>query len=114
VNAFSQILIEKILTTEDGKHAANDYREKTTEAIRKNIEYLKKRDLLVEKIYGQNLPLGIFTVVRKTFDELLKHRIGSVPMSFFSRTKDVEILNYSRICVSIPNAKFEEFFDRFD
>ncbi len=112
VNAFSQLLIEKILTSEAGKIAATEYRKKTTEAIRKNIEYLQEKSFLLSKIYGNKLPVGIFAIVNKTFDELLKHRIGSVPMNFFTRIKDPDILNSSRICVSIPNDKFIEFFGR--
>jgi aspartate/methionine/tyrosine aminotransferase len=112
VNSFSQILIEKILTTPHGKRAATEYRQKTKTAISQNIEYLKKRNLLPEKIYGKNLPVGIFTIVNQSSDLLLKHRIGSVPMKFFTKTTDSEILNYSRICVSVPNQKFEEFFDQ--
>jgi len=112
VNTFSQILIEKILTTDQGKIAAQEYRNKTIDAIRKNIEYLKERNLLLTQIYGTALPVGIFAVVNKTFDELLSQRIGSVPMKFFTRNEDPEIQKSSRICVSIPNVKFTDFFSK--
>jgi aspartate/methionine/tyrosine aminotransferase len=110
VNAFSQILIEQLLTSETGKQAVNNYRQKTIEDISKNISFLKKINLLPEVLYGDKFPLGIFCVVSKTFDQLLEKRIGSVPMSFFTKTDFSEIRNYARICVSVPNEKFEEYF----
>jgi aspartate/methionine/tyrosine aminotransferase len=114
VNAFSQILIENLLTTEQGAKAIKKFRDQTTMAIRLNINYLQDRQLLVEEFYTDAPPKGIFVVVNRSFDELLQHRIASVGLEFFTRTQKERASQFARICVSVPHERFKEFFDRIE
>lgn len=109
VNAFAQSLVLNLLATPEGKKAVKDFKQTTVQGIRKNIEFLKNNHLLASKFYQQSVPVGIFVVVNKSQDELLKHRIGSVSLSFFTRKK-APAAGYARICVSVPHKKFVEFF----
>ena len=112
VNAFSQLLIEKILTTDEGKLAANNFKEKTSADIAENIKYLMENNLLAKRFYTDSIPKGIFVIVNKTFDELLSKRIGSVSLPYFTTLPKEEALKYSRICVSVPHEKFKSFFNK--
>ncbi len=112
INAFSQVLVEKILTTEEGKLAARSFRKKTVEDISKNIKYLEEKGLLAEEFYQHSKPIGIFVIVNKTQDELMKYRIGSVALSFFTGVDKEKSAKYSRICVSVEHKKFRSFFDQ--
>lgn len=111
INAFSQILVEKILSTEEGKKAARNFRKKTVEDITKNIEYLEGKGLLAKEFYQHSKPVGIFVIVNKTQDELMKFRIGSVSLSFFTGMDKEKSAKYARICVSVEHEKFKSFFD---
>ncbi|MBI4646990.1 MAG: pyridoxal phosphate-dependent aminotransferase [Bacteroidia bacterium] len=110
-NTFSQILVEKILTTSEGITAGKNFRKKTIEEINKNIEYLIRRKLLLENLYIDAKPIGIFVILNKSFDELLKYNIASVPLTYFTLEKE-EAGNYARINIAVSNKEFVEYFDR--
>ncbi len=112
VNAFSQILVEKLLTTNEGKNAIKEFKEKTVNDINNNILLLKNKGLLAKEFYKNSEPEGIFAVVNKSEEELLKHNIASVSLSFFTKNNKEFASNYSRICVSVPSKKFESFFEK--
>lgn len=112
VNAFAQELVLKLLTTPEGKKACADFKRKTVEDITKNIKYLHDNGLLVEKLYTKSKPVGIFTVINVSEEELLKNRIGSVSMVYFTNNKNDEAKATSRICVSVPHEKFVNYFDK--
>jgi aspartate/methionine/tyrosine aminotransferase len=114
VNAFSQVLVEKILTTDVGKIAAYNFKEKTVEDIGKNIKYLKENNFLAQKFYTDSTPVGIFVIVNRTFDELMEKKIGSVALPYFTNLPKEEAEKYSRICVSVPHEEFKSFFDQFN
>lgn len=110
VNAFSQELIFRLLTTPEGKKSLADFKQQTTAAIAKNIAFLHEHQLLAEEFYQTAEPKGIFVVVNRRQEELLQHRIGSVTLRFFTQKQDKKIDNYARICVSVPHDVFCEFF----
>ena len=112
INGFAQTLVEKLLNTDIGKKTVADFQEKTVADIKKNIKFLKENNLLVNEFYDNATPIGIFVIVNKTYNELLKHGIGSVPLNYFTQMKEEEANKYSRICVSVPNTKFEKFFNK--
>jgi aspartate aminotransferase len=56
--------------------------------------------------------VGIFVVVNKSEEELLENFIGSVSMSYFTRTNKEEAKKFARICVSFPHEEFKRFFNR--
>jgi aspartate aminotransferase len=111
INAFSQILVEKLLTAEQGIEAVKEFKRKTLADIDLNIRYLEKHRLLAGQFYQKSKPVGIFVVVDKTEEELLKHFIGSVSLSYFARAHKAEAGNFARICVSFPHESFKQFFD---
>ena len=110
INAFAQILVEKILTTEQGKKAAKTFKEKTTNDIAENITLLRKKGILAEEFYDNVTPKGIFVIVNKTYEELKANKIGSVPLNYFTKRQDIDVDKYARICVSSPKEKFKVFF----
>ncbi|RLD69069.1 MAG: hypothetical protein DRI95_01120 [Bacteroidetes bacterium] len=110
INAFSQLLIEKLLTTEKGKQAVSDFKRKTTTDIKKNIQYLIEHKLLASEFYDDTEPLGIFVIANKSYDELLEQGIGSVPLNYFTTLPDEIANKYARICVSVPHDEFVKFF----
>lgn len=114
VNAFAQQLILRLLTTPEGIRAAQAFKEATARDIARNIDYLKQRGLLAGKFYDASTPKGIFVVVNRTEEELLAHRIGSVSLSFFTKSRKEEAARYARICVSAPHEKFVAYFDRVE
>ncbi|OQY03500.1 MAG: hypothetical protein B6I20_04920 [Bacteroidetes bacterium 4572_117] len=112
INAFSQVLVEQLLTTEKGKQVVSDFKTKTTTDIKKNIQYLIDNKLLASEFYQETIPVGIFVIANKTYDELLKHGIGSVPLNYFTNLPDEIANKYTRICVSVPYVEFVKFFRR--
>lgn len=114
INAFSQELIHKLLSTEEGKRVSREFKHKTRDSIRKNIEYLKEKDLLVKELYTDSIPMGIFVVVKLSFEELLENHIGSVSMDKFTKNQDILDKNYSRICVSVDHDLFVKYFDKIN
>ena len=109
VNAIAQSIVYQLLTSEEGKKAVREFKEKTTADIKKNIEFMRSHGLLAEEFYGDSEPMGIFAIISKSEEELLKHRIGSVSLAFFTRTQKEKAANYARICVSVPHEKFVQF-----
>lgn len=112
VNAFAQEVIYNLLDTPEGINAVNIFKHQTIEHIAKNIEYLKAHNLLATEFYGDTKATGIFAVIRKSFDELLRHHIGSVSLKFFTQTINNPD-DYARICVSVNHKKFKTYFDTF-
>ncbi len=112
INTFAQELVWKLLTTPEGKKAVSVFKSKTVEDLKRNIQYLNDHNLLVEKLYKYNKPVGIFSVINISEEELLKHHIGSVSMIYFTNDKNDEARATSRICVSVPHEKFKLFFDK--
>ncbi|MRT91743.1 pyridoxal phosphate-dependent aminotransferase [Ancylomarina sp. 16SWW S1-10-2] len=113
INAFSQILVTQILMSEKGKQSRKQFKETTVKGIRQNIEYLNKKGLLASEFYKEGKAIGIFVVVNKSEEELLEKKIGSVSLSYFTKTKKNEAAKYARICVSVPSDKFESYFKKF-
>jgi len=113
VNAFAQVLVRDLLKTEKGKEIVHNFKIETREAIRKNIEYLESRHLLAEEFYKTSKPVGIFVVVNKSEDVLLKSHIGSVSLGYFTLNKKEMASKFARICVSVPREKFVAFFEVF-
>jgi len=111
INTFSQVLVQKLLATPEGMTAVTEFKRKTLNDMALNIEYLEKHDLLAKQFYRQSTPVGIFVVVDKTQEELLSHRIGSISLSYFTRTGKEEAEKVSRICVSFPHDTFKRFFN---
>lgn len=111
INTFSQLLIEKLLTTRDGILCVNEFRKNTTQHIEENIKWLKDNDLLADEFYSDgSIPMGIFVVVKPSQEKLMENRIGSVSLHYFTANQEVINKNYSRICVSVNHDKFVEFF----
>ncbi|MDR2064353.1 MAG: pyridoxal phosphate-dependent aminotransferase [Prevotellaceae bacterium] len=110
-NAFAQILVENLFTTEAGKKAVTDFKTKTVAEITKNIKYLKESGFIVNEFYKESVPTGIFAIVNISEEELLANRIGSVSLSKFTLSRKQEAAKYSRVCVSVDNKKFVEFFE---
>ena len=111
INAFAQILVEKILTTPEGKEAAKNFKKKTAGDIAENISLLKGKGILAEEFYKGDVPMGIFVIVNKSFEELKALRIGSVALNYFTKKDDIDVDKYARICVSVPKVKFRKFFE---
>ncbi|MBN1251350.1 MAG: pyridoxal phosphate-dependent aminotransferase [Bacteroidales bacterium] len=112
INAFAQTLVEKLLNTDEGKKAVTDFQNKTISDISKNIKFLIDNNLLVNEFYQNSSPIGIFVIINKSYDELLKYGIGSVPLGYFSQMPKEEANKYSRICVSVPSEDFMRFFNK--
>ncbi len=110
INAFAQILVEKILSTPEGKKAAKIFKEKTVNDITANIKLLREKGILAEEFYQNETPVGIFVIVNKSFKELKASKIGSVPLNYFTKRTDIAVEKYSRICVSVPKEDFQRFF----
>ena len=112
VSSPSQMIIDKVISTNEGKVAIQDFQKETTKHIKRNIEYLNDNNLLVREIYGDSIPLGIFAVINKSEDFLFQHKIGAVGMDkFVYYDKDVWS-SYSRICVSVNHETFKEFISK--
>lgn len=110
INGFSQQLVLRLLTTDDGKKAVAEFKQKTVEGITQNIKYLRDNGFLAEEFYKESTPVGIFSVLNIPYDELMKHRIASVSLSFFAKTME-GAEKYSRVCVSVPHERLKKFFD---
>ncbi len=111
INAFAQILVEKILTTAVGQKAAKDFREKTKTDMLKNIKFLREKKLLAEEFYDNSVPVGIFVILNKNEKELLDAKIGSVSMAYFTQKSKEYGEKFARICIAVPHEEFKEYFD---
>jgi len=112
VSTIPQLLVNELLTTKEGKIAIHNFRKTTTENIKQNILYLKENNLLVNEIYNDAVPIGIFAVINLTEDFLFKNKIGAVGMDKFVHYDKDYWSAYSRICVSVPSNMFKEYFDK--
>ncbi len=112
VNTFGQILVEKILSTPQGKKAGLNFRNKTKNDIAENIDLVRQKGLLAEEFYGSDKPTGIFVIVNKSYEELLENKIGSVPLNYFTKRTDIDVNKYSRICVSVPKESFKKYIEK--
>ncbi len=111
ISTVSQLIVEKLISTQDGKSAHTEFRKVTVDNIQKNIQYLKDNNLLVEEIYGDSLPLGIFAVINKSEDFLFKNKIGAVGLDKFVYYDKDLYSHYSRICVSVEHETFKKFLN---
>jgi aspartate aminotransferase len=105
----SQMIIEKVLSTDEGKYTHSVFRKITTDNIKKNIDYLKENNLLVNELYGDGQPMGIFAVINKSEDYLFQHKIGAVGLDKFVYHDKDFWSSYSRICVSVEHELFKKF-----
>lgn len=110
VSSPSQMIVERVISTPEGKEAHTHFRRITVENIQKNIQLLKDYQLLPEEIYGKKLPIGIFAVIKKSEDFLFQNRIGAVGMDKFVYHDKDYWSSYSRICVSVKHELFNKFF----
>ena len=113
INAFSQILVANILDSKKGYQSRKHFKETTLKGIRQNIKFLDKKGLLATEFYQNSEAIGIFVIVNKSEEALLEKRIGSVSLSYFTKTKKDEAAKYARICVSVSPDKFESYFSNF-
>lgn len=112
VSSVSQMIVDKVISTEEGKKSIKDFQTETTNHIKLNIQYLKENNLLVGEIYNNDIPIGIFAVINRSEDFLFKHQIGAVGMDkFVYHNKDM-YSDYSRICVSVRNDIFIKFISK--
>lgn len=112
VSTVSQLIINEVLESNVGKIAVDNFKNKTTHNIRKNIDYLSDNNLLVEDIYKGRKPVGIFAVVNKSESFLFENKIGAVSLSKFVFEDKQKWENYSRICVSVSHREFVDFFNK--
>ena len=92
------------------KKSIAEYRRKTADSIRKNIMVLEMNGLLFDEY--PSIPTGPFAVVKVSYDELLKNRISSVPLSKFSLNRQLKHENCSRISVAVDHKVFWEYFEK--
>jgi aspartate/methionine/tyrosine aminotransferase len=112
VSSPSQMIIEKVISTPEGRLAHNVFRKTTVENITKNINYLKENNLLVTEIYGDSKPMGIFAVINKSEDFLFQNKIGAVGLDKFVYYDKDTWSSYSRICVSVQHELFKSFISK--
>jgi aspartate aminotransferase len=112
VSAPSQLIVQYVMDSLAGKIAIKDFRNTTVDNISKNIKYLSDNKFLADEIYKGVNPIGIFAVVNKSEEYLFNNRIGAVGLDKFTQKDKEKWSHFSRICVSVPNEKFIEFFDR--
>lgn len=113
INGFAQTLMTKLLTTTEGQTAVQNFKTQTRRAIKENIQFLRSKGLLVEELYENAEPMGIFVVLNQSADTLLAHRIGSVSMKYFTLTEKEQANQWARACVSVPSEKLKQFFTPF-
>lgn len=112
VSSPSQILVEKILTTDEGQEAIYNFQKETVKHISLNIEWLRENNFLVDEIYNGNNPMGIFAIINKSEDFLFKNKIGAVGLDKFVYHNKDNWSSYSRICVSVPHKVFVEYLSK--
>jgi len=113
INAFSQILVANLLNSEKGEVSRKQFKEITVKGIDDNIKFLEDKGLLASEFYTKSKAIGIFVILNKSEEELLEKRIGSVSLSYFTKTQKDKAAQYARICVSVPPEEFKTFFDKF-
>jgi aspartate aminotransferase len=113
INAFSQRLVNLLLSEQDGINAVQEFKKTTCEHIEKNIRYLSQKNILAHDFYTESEPKGIFVVANKSEEELLQNKIAAISLSYFTKNKKEFASAYSRICVSVPHDELTTFFDKF-
>lgn len=109
ISSPSQILVDKILSTDEGQEAIFNFRVETTKHIKLNIDYLRQNGLLVDEIYKGTNPMGIFAIINKSEDFLFQHKIGAVGLDKFVYFEKDTWSSFSRICVSVNHDLFKKF-----
>lgn len=107
ISTLPQHIINELLKE---KTAITEYKKKTVDSIKKNIMVLEMNGLLFDE-YPQ-IPTGPFAVVNISYDELLKNKISSVPLSKFTLNKQLKHENFSRISVAVDHKVFWEYFEK--
>jgi len=107
ISTLPQHIVNELLKE---KTAIAEYRKKTVDSIKKNIMVLDMHGLLFDEY--PNMPTGPFAVVSVSYDELLKNKISSVPLSKFSLNKQLKHENCSRISVAVDHKVFWEYFEK--
>ena len=107
ISTLPQYIVNKLLKE---KAAITEYRKKTVDSIKKNIMVLEMNGLLFDEY--PNIPTGPFAVVNISYDELLKNKISSVPLSKFTLNKQLKHENCSRISVAVDHKVFWEYFEK--
>lgn len=109
VSSASQLIVDKIISTDEGREVHRLFREKTVEHITYNINYLIENNLLVESIYENTKPIGIFSIINKNEEFLFANKIGAVGLDKFVNSNKEQWSKYSRICVSTNNIQFKNY-----
>ena len=112
VSSPSQILVNTVLSTDEGRSAIKYFQDETVKHIKMNIDFLRDNNLLVDEIYNGNNPVGIFSIINKSEDFLFQHRIGAVGLDKFVYHNKDNWSSYSRICVSVQHKLFMEFMSK--
>ena len=112
INGFAQVLVEKLLSTAQGQKAAKTFRQQTIADMQLNIAYLKEKGFLADEFYQSSTPVGIFTVVNMSEEALLKHKIGSVGLYYFTQTSKALGKKYARLCIAVPHTELKKYFDK--
>jgi histidinol-phosphate/aromatic aminotransferase/cobyric acid decarboxylase-like protein len=107
ISTLPQNIVNELLKE---KTAITEYRKKTVDSIKKNIMVLEMNGLLFDEYPG--MPTGPFAVVNVSYDELLKNKISSVPLSKFTLSKQLKHENCSRISVAVDHKVFWEYFEK--
>lgn len=107
ISTLPQHIVNELLKE---KTAITEYRKKTVDSIKKNIMVLDMHGLLFDEY--PSTPTGPFAVVNVSYDELLKNKISSVPLSKFSLNKQLKHENCSRISVAVDHKVFWEYFEK--
>jgi aspartate aminotransferase len=107
ISTLPQHIINELLKE---KTAITEYKNKTVDSIKKNIMVLEMNGLLFDEY--PNMPTGPFAVVNVSYNELLKNKISSVPLSKFTLNKQLKHENCSRISVAVDHKVFWEYFEK--
>jgi aspartate aminotransferase len=107
ISTLPQQIIREVIKE---KSAILEYRKKTVDSITKNIMLLDMYGLLFDEY--PSTPTGPFAVVNVSYDELLKNKISSVPLSKFTLNKQLKHENCSRISVAVDHKVFWEYFEK--
>jgi aspartate/methionine/tyrosine aminotransferase len=109
ISTIPQLLINNLISTDEGKKIINNFQSETKKHIFENINYLKENNLLADEIYNGEIPVGIFAIINKTELELLNKKIGSIGLDKFVYYEKDTWSSYSRICVSVQHELFKQF-----
>lgn len=107
ISTLPQHVICELLKEEK---AIAEYKKKTADSIKKNIQVLEMNGLLFDEY--PSMPTGPFAVINVSYDELLKNRISSVPLSKFALNKSLKHECCSRISVAVDHRIFWEYFEK--